>query len=174
MNSPKPLVRYAVSILLSLPASERETVLGSLGEFASALRDTKVRDFFLSPIVSVEEKVKILEGAKFPSTDKFRAFWSYLFTEKVLSRFEEILSGIRDALSKASGETVGVVKIAAPLTEDQRAALMKKVVAMTGAKSVKLEEQVDTSELSGFTLRVGGTVVQGNWKGKLERIQEAF
>ena len=174
MPSLKPLICYTVSVLSSLSESERASTLTGLEDFVSSLHDGMVRDFFLSPLVSAEDKAEVLHAAKVPGFTKLRGFWSYVFHSKMVGRFEEVVSQIKNDLAKSSGETVGIVRSAQPLSDGQKIELAKSIAVITGARSVRMQEETDATKLAGFTIHVGGTVIEGSFGKKLERIGSAF
>jgi F-type H+-transporting ATPase subunit delta len=63
------------------------------------------------------------------------------------------------------------VTSAAPLGDDDTAAVRKKIEAMTG-QTVRLTTAVDPSLIGGLTVRVGDRLIDASVRGRLERLRD--
>ncbi|MEM7062930.1 MAG: ATP synthase F1 subunit delta [Cyanobacteria bacterium P01_B01_bin.77] len=62
------------------------------------------------------------------------------------------------------------VTSAVPLSDAQNESIRQKVIAMTGASSVDLENSLDSELLGGVIIKVGSQVVDASLRGQLRRI----
>lgn len=62
------------------------------------------------------------------------------------------------------------VTSAVPLSEAQNESIRQKVITMTGAGSVDLENSLDSELLGGVIIKVGSQVVDASLRGQLRRI----
>jgi F-type H+-transporting ATPase subunit delta len=68
------------------------------------------------------------------------------------------------------GITIAAAISAAPLTEDEIAALTRRMEQFTGGR-IELGVQVDPSLLGGVVVRVGDRLIDGSVRGRLERLR---
>ena len=74
-------------------------------------------------------------------------------------------------LNAERGVVEAFAKTAIPLTDDETAALERKVAEMTG-RTVDLRVEVDEALIGGLTVRVGDTLYDASVRGRLERLRE--
>ena len=68
------------------------------------------------------------------------------------------------------GITLAEVRSAQTLTEDQQAALSKKVQAMAGTNKVDIDLSVDPSLIGGFVVSLGSQVIDASLAGQVRRL----
>ena len=68
------------------------------------------------------------------------------------------------------GITLAQVRSAQSLTEDQQAALSKKVQAMAGTNKVDIDLSVDPSLIGGFVVSLGSQVIDASLSGQVRRL----
>jgi F-type H+-transporting ATPase subunit delta len=73
-------------------------------------------------------------------------------------------------LDRERGIVRALVTSAAPLTDDEAAALRDRVEGMT-ASQVDLSREVDPALIGGLTVRVGDRLVDASVRGRLERLR---
>lgn len=88
-----------------------------------------------------------------------------------VDRLPAVAAEYHRLLNRERGVVEAVATSAAPLTNDETAALEKKVAAMTG-KTVDLRVVVDDALIGGLTVRVGDTLYDASVRGRLERLRE--
>jgi F-type H+-transporting ATPase subunit delta len=88
-----------------------------------------------------------------------------------IDRLGDVATEYRRMLNKERGVVLALAKTALPLTQDETAALEKKVASMTG-RTVDLTVEVDESLIGGITVRVGDTLYDASVRGRLERLRE--
>jgi F-type H+-transporting ATPase subunit delta len=83
------------------------------------------------------------------------------------------LSAIADAFEKIVDERLGTLKVevasASELREQQQAALIRQLEAITG-KRISLDLKIDTELVGGLVVRLGSTVYDGSVRGQLEAL----
>jgi F-type H+-transporting ATPase subunit delta len=87
-----------------------------------------------------------------------------------IDRLAQVTAEYRRMLNAERGVVEAVAKTAMPLTQDETAALQKKVAGMTG-RTVDLRVEVDESLIGGITVRVGDTLYDASVRGRLERLR---
>ena len=88
-----------------------------------------------------------------------------------IDRIGAVAAEYHRMLNELNGVVEAVAKTAMPLTEDETAALQKKVAGMTG-RTVDLRVEIDESLIGGITVRVGDTLYDASVRGRLERLRE--
>jgi F-type H+-transporting ATPase subunit delta len=88
-----------------------------------------------------------------------------------IDRLGDVATEYHRMLNKERGVVQALAKTAMPLTQDETAALEKKVASMTG-RTVDLKVEVDESLIGGITVRVGDTLYDASVRGRLERLRE--
>ena len=88
-----------------------------------------------------------------------------------VDRLGAVTAEYRRMLNERNGVVQAVARTAMPLTNDETAALEKKVATMTG-RTVDLRVEVDESLIGGITVRVGDTLYDASVRGRLERLRE--
>ena len=88
-----------------------------------------------------------------------------------IERLANVASEYHRMLDHERGIVQAVAKTALPLSDDETAALEKKVASMTG-RTVNLKIEVDESLIGGLTVRVGDTLYDASVRGRLERLRE--
>jgi F-type H+-transporting ATPase subunit delta len=82
---------------------------------------------------------------------------------RVGEQYQRLLNAYR-------GIVVATVTSAAPLTEDETAAVRERVEAMAGS-NVDLRTRVDPALLGGLTVQVGDRLLDASIRGRLERLR---
>jgi F-type H+-transporting ATPase subunit delta len=88
-----------------------------------------------------------------------------------IDRLGHVAAEYRRMLNEQRGIVAAVAKTAMPLSQDETAALRKKVAGITG-RTVDLRVEVDASLIGGITVRVGDTLYDASVRGRLERLRE--
>jgi F-type H+-transporting ATPase subunit delta len=82
---------------------------------------------------------------------------------RLSEQFQRLLNAHR-------GIVVAMVTSAAPLTDDETAAVRQRVAAMTDA-TIDLRTAVDPSLLGGLTVQIGDRLLDASIRGRLERLR---
>jgi ATP synthase F1 delta subunit len=74
-------------------------------------------------------------------------------------------------LDESRGIVAATVSSAAPLDEDEEAAIRSRVEARTG-REVRLTSEVDPELIGGLVVRVGDQWIDASVRGRLERLRD--
>ncbi len=88
-----------------------------------------------------------------------------------IDRLPAVATAYRRLLNERRGVVEALATAAAPLSNDDQAALQRKVARMTG-RTVDLRVAVDETLIGGLTVRVGDTLYDASVRGRLERLRE--
>ena len=87
-----------------------------------------------------------------------------------LLAFDAVLLRYLELYRDQQGITLAQVRSAQTLTEDQQAALSKKVQAMAGTDKVDIDLSVDPSLIGGFVVSLGSQVIDASLAGQVRRL----
>ncbi len=88
-----------------------------------------------------------------------------------IDQLPAVAAEFRRMVNEQRGMVDAVAHTALPLTDDETAALQRKLEQMTG-RNVHLEVKLDESLIGGLTVRVGDTLYDASVRGRLERLRE--
>ncbi len=147
--------------------------IAALGQ--AVAQDRKLGDLFQSPVLSVEEKKKvvlaILQEAGGQSVE--RRFCELLADKGRLPLLPAIAQDYGAMLDQAMGLKRGVLTTAVPLSEGDRADIKTRLEKQTGSK-LELAFREDPSILGGLMLKVGDTVLDGSLRAQLDNLRESI
>ncbi len=166
--------RYARALSRAVADGEGfARVRDQLAVLARAVRESPdLRRVLANPVVSPEGKERVILAIAdrigvLPVTRRFL---------EVVGRHERLLllPEIAEAVAREADRREGVreveLRAAAPLPEDVRGRVEGALRAAAGGK-VRLRETVDPDLLGGLVARIGGTVIDGSLKTRLERLR---
>lgn len=125
-----------------------------------------------SPAVPLKERVEIVRQLLEPRIARGPLRLVTLVVERgkvhALPRISEQYARL---LNKHRGVVMATVTSAAPLTDDETAAIRTRVEAMAGA-TVELTRKVDPDLLGGLTIQVRDQLLDASIRGRLERLRD--
>ena len=145
-----------------------------LDSFVAAWRESAdLREVFLDPSFSAEQKVSILDklNSSLGMGTQVRNFIAVLIQHDRLNVLDDVLAEYRKVINERLGISEVYVTSARPLETDERQGIEQKVAALTGTQ-VQATYHEDKSLLGGVVVRVGSTVYDGSVKGRLDRLKE--
>jgi F-type H+-transporting ATPase subunit delta len=126
--------------------------------------------FLVHPLVSREAKNALLDRT-FPDLSEYLR---NLFSLLICNGREGYLDLIYDEFRSLHAEAEGIVRVkvltAKELSSEDRDRLMNRLAEGLG-KRVKLEEELDRSLIGGVRIEVGGKVIDGTLRARLEGLQ---
>lgn len=126
-----------------------------------------------TPALPKDERVGLVDKA-FAGLDGSLINLIKIITEK---RMAHEFSKICDAYLALYDEARGILQVEAvtaiPLSDEQSAALAKKLGSLTG-KTAVIKNSVDKSILGGMKLRYGGIQLDGSVKTRLDKFEAAL
>jgi F-type H+-transporting ATPase subunit delta len=145
-----------------------------LADFAAAWHESReLREFFLDPSFSVEDRVAFLDklNAKLKMSQQARNFIAVLIRNDRIAGLDDVLAELRREVNQRLGIAEAKVVSARRLEEPERRDLEKQIAGLTGG-TVEARYEVDSSLLGGAVIQVGSTVYDGSVRGRLDRLRE--
>ena len=167
--------RYA-SALFALAKDSRsiDTVAADLKGFDALIAGNPDLQLLVrSPVFSAEDQTRALKAVlERAAISGLTANFLLLVASK--RRLFAVRTMIRDflALDDADrGVSRAAVTVAAPLSDDQMAALKSSLAEATGGRSVEVDVKVDPEIIGGIVVRLGSRMVDASIKTKLNAIR---
>ena len=167
--------RYA-SALFSLAKDNRDTdgVAAALAAFDALIAESPdLQRLVRSPAFSAGEQVKAL-GALLDQagiTGAAANFIKLVASKRRLFAIRGMIADYGKLNDAFRGVTRAEVTSAAPLADDNIAALKDALRAVSGGKDVELTAKVDPSIIGGLVVKLGSRMVDGSLKTKLNAIR---
>ena len=160
--------------LLTEEESVTDTVIAEIDEVSALIGENEGYAKLLdTPSLPKEERLRLIDEA-------FSSFNIYLVnTVKILceSRSVRLFDKLVAAYHTAYDEVRGIIRAEAvsahPMTDEQIAAMTKKLEAMT-KKSVIISNKVDPDILGGVRLSYSGIQLDGSLKTRLEGFRDSL
>lgn len=131
----------------------------------------ELRGFFDNPFILPENKKAVIGRVLSDDTDAFfRNFLMLLVDKKRISVLSAICQQYLSLLRKLNKTVLAEVVSAVPLSESQEQAVKQKVIAMTQAREVELQKNVDPELIGGVIIKVGSQVIDASLRGQLRRL----
>ena len=169
--------RYAKGLAKAIEdASRLERALTALRELNEIITtEHDFRSCVCNPTIDFENRAKVLDDVVRKLSDDnavLRLCNLLLERERILlvGDIGEILSGIVDA---RMGRVTATVTTPLPLTDEQEIRLRESLEQHAG-KTVRMDCQVDPEIIGGVVARIGGRVIDGSLRTRLERIKDAL
>ncbi|GAB2280710.1 hypothetical protein Dimus_015336 [Dionaea muscipula] len=136
-----------------------EATTADIGKIEKIFSDQQVYDFFVNPVLDVENKLAVIdEIAKSSSLQPHTAnFLKILIDSDRIDLIIDIVKEFEQFCDDFSRTEVAVVSSVVPLENQQLAQIAKEIQQLTGAKNVRVKTEVDSSLLAGLTIRYGKT-----------------
>jgi len=145
-----------------------------LADFAAAWHESReLREFFLDPSFSVEDRVAFLDklNAKLKMAHQTRNFIAVLIRHDRIAGLDDVLAEFRREVNQRLGISEAKIVSARKLDEPERRELEKQIGNLTGG-TVEGQYEEDSSLLGGAVVQVGSTVYDGSVRGRLDRLRE--
>jgi len=167
--------RYAEALAdLAEESGALRRVRGELRTLARAFEDSaELRTFAVAGRKSRAEKQALLRGisAELGLSDLSARLLDLLIHKKRMSILAHVADGFAEEVDRRLGIVEARVTSAAPLSEEQRMGIVKKLESITG-QHVRLDEQVSESLIAGFQVRMGDLFYDGSLRGRLKQARE--
>jgi len=151
-----------------------ETRLGELKGVADlVLSNKEFRDFFLSPLFSLEEKGTILTAVidKAAIQPDVAHILRMLLQNGKFHLLREVVAYSDQVLNERLRKTGATVYSAVELTPEDLTRLGDALNRITGKKTM-VTSRVDASILGGVRVKVGSVVYDGSLRGQLDSLRE--
>jgi ATP synthase F1 delta subunit len=151
-----------------------DTVAGEVAEFAEAVQESAdLRQFLDNPEVDARAKKEALKQLTSSASPITGNFLQVLVDRGRISEFPEIARAFAERVSAEEGRLEVEAVTAVPLPEDLRARIVEDISRKTG-RSVDLTESVDPEIVGGLVLRIGGSVVDGSVRHRIDELRAAL
>ena len=129
------------------------------------------RDAMVSPVLEPDAKKKALQSLVGEQvTASLLNLLKVLADRQRLLAFDAVMLRYLELYREQQGITLAEVRSAQTLTEDQQAALSKKVQAIAGTNKVDIDLSVDPSLIGGFVVSLGSQVIDASLAGQVRRL----
>jgi len=160
--------RYAQAVFeIALEKKELDGWQSDLREIASLGDDATVIAFLESPKFDFGAKVKLLSERLVDINPLVLNLVYLLLARGRLSMLGEIADEYQRLLDSYRGIEQAEVITAVPLDDEDKLRLEERLGAVVG-KKVVVKPEVDSSVIGGFIARIGGKLLDGSTRSKLE------
>ena len=164
---------YAEALLQVTNArNESEDVAAQCKELIALWESSEsLRDAMTSPVLEPAAKKKALEQLLSQQIQpSVLNLLKVLADRQRLLAFDAVLLRYLELYREQQGITLAKVRSAQSLSENQQAALSKKVQAMAGTNKVDIDLSVDPSLIGGFVVSLGSQVIDASLAGQVRRL----
>jgi F-type H+-transporting ATPase subunit delta len=171
--NPEAVAPYAQALM---SVAQRASITDQVGEDVRSLLNLmdsseQLRDFIANPFVTTEKKKAVLGQIIGESIHPYlRNFLMLLVDRRRILLLEAICQQYLTLLRQLNQTVLAEVISAVELTEAQQQAVREKVIAMTNAASVELNNKLDPDLIGGVIIKVGSQVVDASLRGQLRRL----
>ncbi len=167
-------MRYANALGEAIPDAGRlEHVLGQLATL-SGLYETydDFRHCMANRALAKEPRARVLDELleRMGADEEVRRLARLLSSKDRQAVLPAIVEEFADIVDKRLNRVTAHVTSAAPLNDEQRARLKTALTTFSG-KDVRLECEIDQDLIGGVMTRIGGQVIDGSLRTRLERLK---
>lgn len=149
-------------------------VSADVAGFAEALDSSEeLRSVLANPEIETRAKKGAVATLTEGANPLVRNFLQVLLDRGRIHEFGEIARAFSDRVARAQDRLEVEAVTAVPLPDDLRQRIVTRIEEKTG-NSVALTESVDPEIVGGLVLRVGGAVVDGSVRHRIDELREAL
>ena len=150
------------------PAKADEMLL-QVQQISKILKDNPEFDkLMMHPGIPKQEKVEAMKNVfKGRVSDELTGLLEIVIQKERYGELQEILSYFIFRMKEAKGIGVAHITSAVPLTKEQQAATVAKLLETTDYKSIETDYKVDASLIGGMIIRINDRVVDSSVRSKL-------
>jgi ATP synthase F1 delta subunit len=155
-------------------AGSIDAVAREVADFADAVEESaELRDFLDNPEIDAKAKKGALTQLTSSASPITGNFLQVLVDRGRIAEFREIARAFAERVSAEEGRLDVEAVTAVPLPEDLRTRIVEEISRKTG-QSVDLTESVDPDIVGGLVLRIGGAVVDGSVRHRIDELRAAL
>ncbi len=164
--------RYSQAVFeMALEAKELDRWQSDLRKIASLAEDATLAAFLESPKIHFDDKTRLL-SERLDGINPLALNLAYLLVARGrLSMIGDIADGYQRLLDSYRGIEPAEVITAIPLGEEDKLKLAEHLSAVVG-KKVVLKTEVDSRLIGGLIARIGGKLLDGSTRSKLEALKK--
>ncbi len=176
MIGSKAAIRYAKAVLQqATEANVSEVVFDDMLVVNATIEKSKeLRAILKSPVVKTKDKKEALLKIFAGQSGTTHGLIQVLIDNKRIAQLGSVASSYIDLYNDSKGVKVAKVTTAVALTPAIEAQVLAKVKELTGSSNVTLENEIDTSIIGGFILRVGDLQYNASIASQLGNIKREF
>lgn len=155
---------------------------GKEGRFMEALEEVgkifeeapEYPEFLASPSIPLQERLNAIEAAFGDAVPEYLLSWLELLCEKGrIGYFSECVKEYRALLNAKQSVVTAKVTSAVALTDKELEALKQKLEKISG-NTILPVCSVDPALLGGVVVEIGGKVIDGSLRHRLQRVKEVM
>lgn len=151
-----------------------DAVADEVAGFADAVEESAdLRQFLDNPEVDARAKKEVLKELSSSANPITANFLQVLVDRGRVTEFPEIARAFAERVAAEEGRLEVEAVTAVPLPGDLRSRIVEEISRKTG-RSVDLTESVDPEIVGGLVLRIGGAVVDGSVRHRIEELRAAL
>jgi F-type H+-transporting ATPase subunit delta len=156
-----------------------EAVHADMEKIEALIENKEVVSFLYNPVADPEKKKKLIASvAQESGFNKYTTnFLNLLVEKKRINAIGFVVKSFDDLYNDITQTQVATVVSAVKLENGQQALIAKKLQTLTGAKNIKLKNEVDPELIAGFVLKYGkgqSEEIDFSVKGQLEKLRLEF
>ncbi len=172
--------RYATALAEVLSSDKADTTpqaaLDQLRDFQRAIEEApELRTLFLAPSIDVESKKRLAAtiGERIGFSKSVRNLAFVLLDNRRIPLLPELIAAFERWFDDQQGISRISVTSAAPLLDDQRAAVIDKFKRLTG-REIHASFHLDEALLGGVVVRAGSKLYDGSLASQLQVLDRAM
>jgi len=151
-----------------------DAVSADLAAFAEAVgASDELRAVLENPEIETRAKKGVLGELTTDAHPLVGNFLQVLIDRGRIAEFPEIARAVAERVSAAAGRLEVEAVTAVPLPGDLRRRIVESIEQKTG-RAVDLTETVEPDIVGGLVLRIGGVVVDGSVRHRIDELREAL
>jgi F-type H+-transporting ATPase subunit delta len=151
-----------------------EAVASDVAAFAQAMRESaELRAVLSNPEVERRAKKAALAALTEDAHPLTANFLQVLVDRGRMAEFPEVARAFQERVARAEHRLEVEAVTAVPMPDDLRKRVVQRIQGQTGA-TVELSEAVDPDIVGGLVLRIGGVVVDGSLRRRLEELRHTL
>ena len=154
---------------LALEENKLDEIAADVDTLTVALKEnTELSKFMNHPKIEKTEKCQVMNNIlKGNVADEITGFFNIIIAKDRYNEIQSILEYFSNCVKEYKNIGSAHVLTAAPLNDDQKTAVEKRLLETTQYEQVEITYQVDESLIGGMVIRIGDRVVDSSIKTKL-------
>eukprot|EP00243_Klebsormidium_subtile_P003045 TRINITY_DN16181_c0_g1_i1.p1 TRINITY_DN16181_c0_g1~~TRINITY_DN16181_c0_g1_i1.p1 ORF type:complete len:278 (-),score=72.21 TRINITY_DN16181_c0_g1_i1:377-1210(-) len=171
---------YAKALMeLAQSKGAAEAIAADMEKLEALIENPDVVNFLYNPVADVSKKQQLIGTlGKDGGFSKYTVnFLNLLVEKKRINVVGFVIKAFQDLYNDTTQTQVATVVSAIKLENEQQALIAKKLQTLTGAKNIKLKNEVDPELIAGFVLKYGkgqSEEIDFSVKGQLDKLRLEF
>lgn len=154
---------------IAMEANKADELLAEVQQVGAILKENPEFDkLMMHPGVSKADKLTAMENVfKGRVSDELTGLMEIVIQKERYSQLQEIFTYFIARVKEEKGIGVAYITSAVPLTKEQQAATVAKLLETTKYRSIETKFKVDESLIGGMVIRINDRVVDSSVRSKL-------